>query len=683
VKSIFFVLLLVFFSVNTEAAEKNLLQFQSYQAHIGAANHAILLHETSDAMHWLQQAPVSLRAWEWHYLNKRIAQAESGLGSMTSEVQQISISPNGSWLASIDKNKTIRLRDLANAKEIWTFLDETLLPQSLSFHPQSSLLAVAFSKHTVKIFNTIIGKEQLNLQGKGRGITAIAFSPNGNEIASASWNFSKERGVWGIVEIWDSQTGALLKQLEYGEKPLVSIAYSPDGQFLAVGSWEVQKTVALWNTANWGPVELYDSEEDGQYKAVQSIQFSPDSKLLAAGGKDGKVRVWDVKTKQRAATFGGLGWGHTKWVNSIQFSPNGQFLLSASTDQTIRIWNIAKREQTAVLLAHTNRVNSLAIAPNGKFFLSAGAPEIKRWNSSIIHESSITPDRLTHAGSVYGIDFSDDGKHIYTAAWKGGISMWDAHTQEKIMEWPAHQASANAVSVSKDQARIASVGNDGYIKIWQRDLNSNQYLTFASFDEVKGNQLIAVNLSANGKQVFAASSEGYAQVWDIAEKRVVLKLNHASKIAATAMSQDEKYYATGGQDGSILIWDAKTGKQIKAYKHHKSQINRLSFHPKSTYLVASSSDRSLSKINLKDYTHVQLADAHAETIHSVAYSPDGKRLVSASSDQTVKIWDADRLQVLLKLPYDNPVYSAEFSPDGKTLYTLPMDGTVRILSIAK
>jgi WD40 repeat protein len=677
------IFLLVFVFVKSDASEHKLQRFQSYQAHIGAANHAIMLHETADAVHWLQQAPIELRGWEWHYLNKKIAQAESGLGLETADVQQLSMSPNGLWLASINKNKTIRLNEVESGKEIWSFLDEALLPQSLSFHPQSSLLAVAFSKHTVKILNAMTGKEQLTLQGKGRGITAVAFSPNGKEIASASWNMTKERGVWGIVEIWDSQTGTLLKQLEYGEKPLVSIAYSPDGQYLAVGSWEVQKTVALWNTTSWAAAELLSSEEDGQYKAVQSIQFSPDSRLLAAGGKDGKIRVWNVQTKQRIATLGGLGVGHTKWINSIGFSPDGLSLLSASTDQTIRIWDLHKREEKAVLLAHTNSVKSLAFAPNGEVLFSAGHPEIKRWNLSKFAGKSKKTDQLIHAGSVYGIDFSNDGKYIFSAAWKGGLWMWDTHKQEKIMEWSAHQSSANAVSVSKDQSRIASVGNDGIVKIWDYDLISKTYVNLANFDEVKGNQLIAVNLTANGKQVFAASSMGYAKLWDIAEQRLTHSFHHVGKIATTAMSPNEKYVATAGQDGSISIWDVKTGEKIRSYKHHKAQINMLKFHPTLNYLLAASSDKSWSRMRVDGNQVLHKVDAHAESIHSIAYSPDGKRLVSASSDQTVKIWDAESSHALLKLPYDIAVYNAQFSPDGKTLYTLPMDGSIRILSIVK
>lgn len=662
--------------------------YQSYLAHIAAANHALRNNDTAEVQRWLAQAPSAHRAWEWHYLQRQSSQAESILRLQDATASSLQVSPDGLTVAIVATDKTVQMRELASGVLRWQFFDPALQPQAVAFHPHQPWLAAAFSKHTVKLWNSADGKELRQFQGAGKGITAIAFSPDGAWLASASWNRSAERGVWGIVEIWDVATGALIQQLEYGEKPLVSIAFSPNGKYLAVGSWEVQKTVAVWDVvkaaaaaqgAQWQAPKLFASEADEQYKAVQSISFSPDSQQLAAGGKDGRIRIWDIATQQRVHTLGGRGWGHSKWVNSIAFSPDGQRLVSASTDQTLRVWDVRKGTEEAVLLAHTKSVNAVSFDPQARFMLSAGAPEVKRWNADSWQADKQAVQSWKHPASVYGIALSADGKFAYTAAWQGGIKVWDTEKNQTVQEWAAHQSSANAVSVNAKQDRLASVGNDGKLKIWQRTGTGYSFQEYKNLEQIKGQQLIAVDLSRDGKRVFAASQSGAAKLWDIDSGKVLFQLEHEKNVSSTAMSAQERYLATGGSDGSVKIWDASNGKLLHRFHLHQAGIAALSFSPDQQSLVAASHDKSISFMPLTGKAKPQKILAHDEGIFGIAFSPDGQRVVSASADQTVKLWDTKNATLVFSLSYESPVYAARFSADGKTLYTLPMDGTVRIL----
>lgn len=662
--------------------------YQSYLAHIAAANHALRLYDTAEVQRWLALAPEKHRGWEWRYLHRQSSQADAGLRLQEATASAVQISPDGKTIAIVATDKSVQLRELATSALRWQFSDPKLQPQAVAFHPKQPWLAAAFSKHTVKLWNSADGKELKQFQGAGKGITAIAFSPDGAWLASASWNRSAERGVWGIVEIWNVATGALIQQLEYGEKPLVSIAFSPNGKYLAVGSWEVQKTVAVWDVVDemaaaqgtkWQAPKLLMSEADEQYKAVQSVGFSPDSQQLAAGGKDGRIRIWDVATLAPVHTLGGRGWGHSKAVNSIAFTPDGQRLVSASTDQTVRVWDVRKGTEEAVLLAHTKGVNALSIDPNADLMVSAGAPEVKRWKPSRWRVDRQVAQSWKHPTSVYAIVLSADGKFAYTAAWQGGVRVWDTQSNQFIQEWGAHKSSANAVSVDAKQDRLASVGNDGQLKIWQRVGTDQRFEEYKSLEQIKGNQLVSVDISRDGNRVFAASQSGTTKLWEIDSGKVLLQLAHDKNVSSTAMSKQEDYLATGAIDGSVKVWNARSGKLLYRFHLHQAAIAALSFSPDQRTLVAASHDKSFSLMPLIDKAKPQKILGHDDGIYGVTFSPDGQRVVTASADQTVKLWDAKNGALVFSLSYESPVYAARFSPDGKTLYTLPMDGTVRIL----
>lgn len=675
------ILAVLTFQLPIASAKDSLIkERQSYFAHIGAASHALRLHESGEAQYWLSHAPKQFRGWEWHFLDGELNQASARLAQ--GQARALSVSRDGRYLFTAHADQKLSMHLIATGKELWQFLDASLTPQAVAFHPHQFLAAAAFSKHRVMLWDGATGHLIRSFQGTGRGITTLAWSPDGRHLASASWNSSKERGVWGIVEIWDVENGQRVKQLEYGEKPLVSIAYSPDGKFLAVGSWEVQKTVAVWETKTWDAPFLLESEADEHYKAVQSIHFSADSQRLAAGGKDGRVRVWDLTSRKRVMTLGGRGWGHSKSVNSVAFHPDGRFLASASTDQTVRIWDLHQMTEAAVLLGHNKAVYALQFSFDGAKLFSAGLPEIMQWDQAKWNRDGVNERRWKQVASVYGLKLSQDGQTAYTAAWKGGISVWDVAQSRSVMNWQAHQQSANALDVSEDQLRLVSVGNDGRIVVWTRQSMAQLFEVHALLEEVKGNQLTAVHMSRDGTKVFSASQAGAAKLWNAENKQLLLDLKTEKSVSATAMSHHGKWLATGCADGTVQIWDATTGNMLRRFSHHRGAINYLSFSPDGQALAAASSDRTISQMPLNVAYKVLQIDAHDDLVYSVAYSPDGLRLVSASSDQTVKLWDKE-LNKVFSLNFEVPVYRAQFSSDGKTLYTLPMDASVAVFRTAR
>ncbi|CAL8460668.1 g198 [Coccomyxa elongata] len=270
-----------------------------------------------------------------------------------------------------------------------------------AFSPDGQQLATAALSGLLKLWSIPGCQRQLTIKAHADRVTGLAWHPHAGapgqgEDAPALVT----GGVDSTARLW-SASGKQLRIMTGHTDRLGRVAVHPMGQHLGTASFD--QTWRLWDLET-GECLL---EQEGHSRSVYTVAFQGDGALAASGGLDAIGRLWDLRSGHSIMVLE----GHVKGILSMDFSPNGYQLVSGSEDHTSKVWDLRKRKALYTLPGHTSLVSQVKYEPcDGHYILTAGYDNTaKLWASDTF---KLIATLAGHEGRVISADISPDGSGL-------------------------------------------------------------------------------------------------------------------------------------------------------------------------------------------------------------------------------------------------------------------------------
>jgi WD40 repeat protein len=498
------------------------------------------------------------------------------------QVWALAVSPDGSLIASGGLDGRLEVLNVDHLTQPVHEEDMHTPVTALAFAPDGTL-ACGFGQlerpGSIRLSDPLTGKQGFHGTVHERHVLALAFSPDGQWLATGGWD--------GQVLLWNVQTGERAGAVN-ARTPVLGLAWQPGGTLLA-GACE-DRAVAVWQASELQLSGLYL----GHCRALTAVAFGPDGERIVSSSLDGTVRVWDrQKSQQEAAVLR----GHQGAVAAVAWTPDGR-LVSTGLDGTLRLWAASAGTYSAINQAGQKAGTAVAVSPDGKLLALAredGTVEIRRplggellrtlkAHADVAAAVAFSPDGATlatagwdalvkfwscadgtclheaHAGDVplHGLAFAPDGRHVAAASRDGHLYVVEAQTGRLAAQWPAHMGWVRCVAYSPDGRLLATGGDDTIVVLREARSGRTLYTLKGHLQWVK-----ALAFTPDGRRLVSADDAGRVNVWDTASGRDLITWQaHQAVIWSIAVSPDGRTIATAGADGLVKLWTG--GKRLPA-----------------------------------------------------------------------------------------------------------------------
>ncbi|MEG3975373.1 WD40 repeat domain-containing protein [Microcoleus sp. herbarium8] len=616
-------------------------------------------------------------------ITERLRQAVSGVQERNrfeqhdKSVLDVSVSPDGNFVASASADKTVKLLS-KEGKLLKTFKHGDIVT-SVSFSPDGKTIATGGADRTIKIWQVDNDQSAIaTLSGHRDIVTSVSFSPDGKTLASASHD--------NTVKIWNLGNKKLLQTLTGHKDWVLGVSFSPDGKTIASAS--ADKTIKLWNRQ--GKTQRFQINPKTLTKhsdIVYSVKFSPNNREIVSASADTTAKIWNRKGEEITTLK-----GHNDEVLSASFSSDSEKVVTGSADDTVKVWS---RSGTLLSTFRGNKddVRAVSFSRDGTIASASKDKMVKIWQPD---RTPLNQILLGHEDWVYKVSFSADGKTIASASGDKTVRLWRTDgSLLKILK--GHQDSVIWTSFSPDNKTVASASNDKTVKVWSLDGKL--------LDTLKHNGVVrSVSFSPDGKIIATASGADrklYLWRWNGSKATLLTKLDHTNPVISVSFSPDGKTIATAtaadnkesgnnnageiAAEKKVYLWqfNGSSAKRLTTL-NHEDTVRNVIFSPDGKTIAAACADKKVY-VWAFDGRAANLTEKldHSDTVESVSFSPDGKLIAAASAGNTVKLWNFNGRKALLSktLELGDRVLSVTFSSDSKTLAFANRDKTIILLPL--
>ena len=490
--------------------------------------------------------------------------------------------PEGSLLATISKDRTIRLWDRHSGDQV-KVLAPHWTPTALTFSGDGQYLVICYLEARVGRFNV---QDVLDGQRAKGDVTflgmipvEITASPNGQHIATAVWS--------GSIVLSNGEY-AELARFEGPPKPVMDVAFNTDGTRLASISGDL--TVRLWDVITGREILAIRQNDSALIHGTisNSITFGSDGHELFVGERPRTLKILDASPLARTQNSRSMVLnGRPNIRSTVDYSPSGHQVVSLDWHGKIRFWDTSDGRQVSIIDGGYRFANP-QFSPNGQWitaiYFEKGQFYAQVWDAVSPHEERFSTKQSNRILQV--VTLSYDSKYLVTGGEDGELYVYDWQSDIMIGVLGQQDSGISDITASPDGKHLVSTGGNGSVKIWDATrLDEPQEEGRLVYEGGIG--YLRVRFSPDSKYLAVGGSNGQIRILDLesGETHLSIPNAHGDKVHCVCFSPDGKYLASGSSDETARIWDVETGKPVDVLLGYKGPIFSVAFSPNGKHVA--------------------------------------------------------------------------------------------------